>query len=190
VHGVSGRSIDSALTLQKNHRLLFHVLVEDRRAVVHLVLLEPFSNFRYFLFLRAVLTSGNFHWDFDSAVNVAAFRAKRRSNEPLKYRLILPIDLDRETNGGTEVAIRLEKQANDHFFFVSDSLGHLKRGVVLRICYVIWAGWIRKKLDSFNPKKRSFTFIYSLLLSRDFFINKCENIVQKCSTYIDTSPRT
>lgn len=135
MHGVSGRSIDSALTLQKNHRLLFHVLVEDRRAVVHLVLLEPFSNFRYFLFLRAVLTSGNFHWDFDSAVNVAAFRA---------------IDLDRETNGGTEVAVRLEKQANDHFFFVSDSLGHLKRGVVLRICDVIWAGWIRKKLDSFN----------------------------------------
>lgn len=135
MHGVGGRSVDSVLALQKYHRLLFHVLVQDRRAVVHLVLLEPFSNFSYFLFLRAVLTCWNFHWHFDSAVDVAAFRA---------------IDLDREANCGAEVAIRLEKQADDHFFFMSDSLGHLKRGVVLRICDGIWAGWIRKKLDSFN----------------------------------------
>ena len=86
-------------------------------------------------------------------MDVAAFRAKRRSNEPLtSYRLILPIDLDRETNSRAEVAIRLEKQADDHFFFMSDSLGHLKRGVVLRICDGVWAGWIRKKLDSFNPE--------------------------------------
>ena len=123
MHGASWRRVDSVLALQKYHRLLFHVLIQDRRAVVHFVLLEPFSNFGYFLFFGAVLTSGNFHWHFDSAVDVAAFRAKRRSNEPLtSYRLILPIDLDRETNSRAEVAIRLEKQADDHFFFMSDFL--------------------------------------------------------------------
>lgn len=166
MHGVDGRCVDSVLALQKYHRLLFHVLVQDRRADVHLVLLEPFSNFSYFLFLRAVLTCWNFHWHFDSAVDVAAFRAKRRSNEPLRqYRLILPIDLDREANCGAEVAIRLEKQADDHFFFVSDSLGHLKRGVVLRICDSIWAGWIRKKLDSFNPENEVYIYVLLVVVS-------------------------
>ena len=88
MHGVGGRSVDSVLALQKYHRLLFHVLVQDRRAVVHLVLLEPFSNFSYFLFLRAVLTCWNFHWHFDSAVD-----QRRAQGLPARRRLMAVADL-------------------------------------------------------------------------------------------------
>ena len=76
---VARRGVDRRCVLQEDrlHGLLLDVLVENGRRVVHLVLLEPFSDFGDLLVLHFVLlAAGDLYWHFDSAVDVAAIRAK------------------------------------------------------------------------------------------------------------------